>query len=101
MRISHQTRLVLQAFLDAPGNEMYGFALTQTTGVKAGTLYPILERLSAEGWLNARWEDIDEHAAARRRRRYYQLTAVGEQHARVAIGNDKVALRQLMPRFAT
>ncbi len=40
MRISYQTRLVLQALLDAPEEETYGFELSQTTGLKAGTLRP-------------------------------------------------------------
>ncbi len=97
MRISHQTRILLQAFLDAPEDEPYGFQLTQATGLKAGTLYPILQRLLAEGWLSARWEEIDEHEAGRRRRRYYRLTAEGERNARARNDRDTGALRDLMP----
>jgi DNA-binding PadR family transcriptional regulator len=76
MRISHQTETVLQALLDGP-KETYGFALAEATGLKAGTLYPILQRLLAEGWVEARWEEVDERAEGRRRRRYYQLTGRG------------------------
>lgn len=97
MRLSHQTRLVLEAFLDAPGEETYGYVLSDVTGLPAGTLYPILERLSGEGWLRSRWEDIDQRAEARRRRRYYQLTADGEQQARAVVRQDRKALRHLMP----
>ena len=100
MRISHQARLVLQAFLDAPEAETYGFRLTQATGLKAGTLYPVLQRLLEEGWLSSRWEEIDEHAAGRRRRRYYRLTAEGERGARAAIGSDTPALHWFMPGWA-
>lgn len=100
MRISHQTRLVLQAFLDAPEAETYGFQLAQTTGLKAGTMYPVLQRLLDEGWLSERWEDVDEHAAGRRRRRYYRLTAEGERHARAAVEGDSRALRSFMPGWA-
>lgn len=97
MRRSFQQRLVLQAFLDSPDDELYGFALTQATGLKAGTLYPLLQRLESERWLSARWEDIDEHSEGRRRRRYYRLTAEGRRSAWAAVAGDSGALRTLMP----
>lgn len=100
MRVSHQTRILLQAFLDAPAAEPYGFELSRATDLKPGTLYPILQRLVAEGWLAARWEDLDERAAGRRRRRYYRLTAEGERNARAAVHRDERALRDLMPGWA-
>lgn len=100
MRVSHQTRILLQAFLDAPAAEPYGFELSRATDLQAGTLYPILQRLVAEGWLTARWEDLDERAAGRRRRRYYRLTAEGERNARAAVQRDERALRDLMPGWA-
>ncbi|HTX32874.1 MAG TPA: helix-turn-helix transcriptional regulator [Solirubrobacteraceae bacterium] len=101
MRISHQTRIVLQAFLDAPADELYGFELTKATRLKAGSLYPILQRLVSEGWLTARWEDIDQHQAGRRRRRYYRLSAKGAVNATEAVEHDSVALRGLMPGWST
>ena len=99
--MSHQTRILLQAFLDAPQEEPYGFQLSQATNLKAGTLYPILQRLRDEGWLTSRWEDIDEQAEGRRRRRYYRFTALGERNARAAVDRDAGALRQLMPGWTT
>lgn len=98
--MTHQTRTVLQAFLDAPGEETYGYALTKASGVKAGSLYPILDRLVIEGWIEGRWEELDEHAEGRRRRRYYHLTADGARNARAAVHNDSTALRGLMPGWA-
>jgi PadR family transcriptional regulator, regulatory protein PadR len=100
MRISHQTRLVLQALLDDPTTERHGFALSQYTGIKTGTLYPVLQRLLDARWVSARWEEIDEHEAGRRRRRYYRLTPEGERHARAVIGRDTRALHGLMPGWA-
>jgi PadR family transcriptional regulator, regulatory protein PadR len=97
MRISHQTKRLLQAFLDAPAEETYGFALSQATGLKAGTLYPLLQRLYDDGWLSSRWETIDESAEGRRRRCYYRLTASGEARARCAVDQETDGLRQLMP----
>jgi PadR family transcriptional regulator PadR len=101
MRITHQTKRVLQAFLDAPTEEIHGFAVAQATGLKAGTLYPVLQRLYEEGWLSARWEEIDERAEGRRRRRYYRLTADGEMRARTAVSQETTGLRQLMPGWAS
>jgi PadR family transcriptional regulator len=45
-----------------------------------GTLYKALDRLATAGLLTSRWED-PQHAAAdgRPRRRFYQVTLVGEQ----------------------
>ena len=101
MRVSHQTRLVLQAFLDEPTAETYGYLLSQATGLKAGTLYPILQRLDTEGWLHTRWDETDERTGPRRRRRYYCLTPEGERNARGAVKDDSAALRQLMPGWGS
>lgn len=100
MRISHQTKRVLLAFLDLQGEETYGFALSRATGLKAGTLYPVLQRLLDEGWITARWEEIDESTEGRRRRRYYRFNALGERHARAAVDSEAPGLRQLMPGWA-
>ena len=101
MRSSFQTRLLLQAFLDRPEDELYGFELSRATNLQAGTLYPILQRLLREGWLTARWETIDESAAGRRRRRYYKLSALGERSARAVVASDSTPLRQLMPGWVS
>lgn len=85
---------VLRAFLDQPTGQHYGLQLMRTTGVKAGALYPILSRLEADGLVAGEWEGIDEAAEGRRRRRYYRLTALGEQTATAAL-ND--AVRRLAP----
>jgi PadR family transcriptional regulator, regulatory protein PadR len=101
IRISHQTRLVLQAFLDQPGTETYGYSLSQATGLKAGTLYPILQRLVAEGWLEARSDEADDRRAIPRRRRYYRLSPEGGRNARAAVDHDSFALRELMPGWGS
>jgi len=65
-----------------PSAERYGLELAQATGILGGTLYPLLARLEAIGWVESRWEQLDEHAEGRRRRRYYRLTAAGARCAR-------------------
>ncbi len=101
MRVSHQTRLILQALIDAGERDTYGYELSQVSGLKPGTLYPVLHRLAAEGWLESQWEEIDERAQGRRRRRYYRLTREGERQARVNVAPQSQALRQLMPGWST
>ena len=101
MRLSHPAKQVLYAFLESPDEETYGFALTQATGVKAGTLYPVLQRLLNEGWVTARWEEVDESSAGRRRRRFYRLTALGEAEARAAVEPERAGLRELIPGWAS
>jgi DNA-binding PadR family transcriptional regulator len=73
-----QTLKVLAAFLADPTDEWYGFDLAQHTGLRTGTLYPLLARLERAGWLKSRVEDIDPRAVGRPRRRLYVLTGEGE-----------------------
>ena len=72
-----ETQRVLLAMLAEPSMEHYGLELANTAGLKSGTLYPILSRLEAEGWISGSWEQIDPHVEGRRPRRYYRLTASG------------------------
>ncbi len=82
-------RLVLEALLrvwdDDPTAALYGLEITARTGLLPGTTYPILQRLLEHGWLIDEWEDLDPHAAARPRRRYYRLTEEGASAARKAL----------------
>ena len=68
--------------------EAHGFLLAKTIadGAEAkrltayGTLYKALDRLERAGHLESRWEAPDYAAeAARPRRRFYRITAVGER----------------------
>lgn len=97
MRITHQTRLLLQAFLDSPAEETWGFELSKAAGLSAGTIYPTLKRLQDEGLIESRWEEIDEAREGRRRRRYYKLTGEGVRVAREVTRKERRALRQLSP----
>lgn len=46
--------------------------------VPEGTIYPLLSRLNADGWVEAEWE----HATAGHPRKYYGLTARGRERVR-------------------
>lgn len=87
MRLSTTTLLVLRAMLDDPRGRQYGLELIARSGVRSGSLYPILYRLELEGWIAGQWEEIDEVAAGRRRRRYYLMTALGERAATATLAH--------------
>lgn len=93
---STPTRLVFQAFLDAPSDETYGFKLAEATGLPSGTIYPILRRLEDEGFVRSRWAAVDG-GSQRRRRRYYELTGEGRRAAHAATTEQRRALRLLAP----
>ncbi|MFF8590005.1 helix-turn-helix transcriptional regulator [Streptomyces sp. NPDC015220] len=73
-RLTTPTRLVLAALRDAD-EPVWGFDICRTTGLKSGTIYPILNRLNGHGWVEA-WLEDSPHPG-RPPRRYYQLTARG------------------------
>lgn len=53
--ISPQTRMVLSALAAQPQAWRYGYDLTKETGLKSGTLYPLLIRLADQGLLETEW----------------------------------------------
>lgn len=85
MVLSKSSAKVLRAFVDAPDEEQYGFGLMRATGVKSGSLYPILERFERLHWIEGYDEVIDEHTEGRPKRRLYRLTGLGEREARKAV----------------
>jgi PadR family transcriptional regulator, regulatory protein PadR len=78
---------VLARFLEDPTREQYGFGLMRATGVKSGSLYPILEQLERIGWVESHQEVIDERAEGRPRRQLYRLTLIGEREGRQAVAD--------------
>lgn len=77
---SSHARALLAALLEARGRWSYGYELTSLTGIKSGTLYPILIRLEAQGLLEAEWQP--PAANGRPPRHAYRLTAEGQRRAR-------------------
>jgi len=72
---SAQTLSVLAALCAQPSQWQHGYALARQTGLKSGTLYPILIRLADRGLVEACWQD--EPQPGRPRRHLYRLTAAG------------------------
>lgn len=54
-RPSRQTLAVLEALSRQPCNWLYGLELSKSTGLKSGSLYPILIRCAERGLAEAQW----------------------------------------------
>ena len=78
--LSSPARVLLAMLLDAQGRWKHGYDLANSTGLKSGTLYPLLIRLEAQGYLEAEWQP--PAAAGRPPRHAYRLTSAGERLAR-------------------
>jgi PadR family transcriptional regulator PadR len=74
-RPSPQTAAVLAALAEQPGIWRHGYELGREVGLKAGSLYPILIRLSDRGLLEATWET--DPPTGRPPRHLYRLTGTG------------------------
>jgi PadR family transcriptional regulator, regulatory protein PadR len=77
VRYTPQVLRILGAFLKNPNEQRYGLDLLKETGLKSGTLYPILLRLEENGIVESDLEDIDPKVEGRSKRRYYTLTMTG------------------------
>ena len=83
VNFSAQTLAVLSAFAGEPSSWRHGYDLARETGLKSGTLYPILVRLADRGIVEASWET--EQPAGRPRRHLYRLTSEGLAAATTAL----------------
>lgn len=91
-RITTSVLLVLDIFMADLAHEHYGLDIGKETGLKAGSLYPILARLENAGWLSGRWEETDADDPGRPRRRYYALTQHGIAGAKLVRARTSPAL---------
>ena len=75
MRMTYSTALVIQAL--AAGFR-YGFDIAEATGLRGGTVYPILRRLKDAGMVKAEWEPVSiSRSEGRPPRKYYGLAPAG------------------------
>jgi DNA-binding PadR family transcriptional regulator len=88
---------IVLAVLSALDEEQYGWSLRGALAdhgieVDEGTLYPLLRRLEGQGLLRSRWR-VEEG----RPRRYYRISAAGEQ-VRRELDDDWSRLARAMER---
>ena len=81
-RLSPQSLDVLRALTADPGEWLYGLEISAVTGLKSGSLYPILARLAERGLLDSKW--LDPQQPGRPPRHAYRVTPAGRAAARAA-----------------
>jgi len=97
LRRSPQTALVLTEFLRGPKEWKYGYDISRSTGLKSGTLYPILMRLADLSLLDTAWETTE---TGRPPRHMYKLTADGLRYARTQATAEGAQIRNAQPVFS-
>lgn len=75
--LSWTTMQILVSLVQHPDIGCYGYQISKETGVRSGTLYPMLARLADAGLTISYVEDVDPATVGRPLRRYHKLTADG------------------------
>lgn len=77
VKLTHTAALVLTMIR---AGCRYGFDIMEATGLPSGTVYPALRRLEQSELVQSKWEKEAKALAEQRpARKYYRLTASGEQ----------------------
>ena len=84
--LSKHAQTLLATLLEAGGRWSHGYELASLTGIQSGTLYPLLIRLEAQGYLEAEWQQ--PAAGGRPPRHAYRLTAAGQRLARAEVAES-------------
>jgi PadR family transcriptional regulator PadR len=85
--MSKQTKLLLETMLEDPLDWRHGYQISKDTGLKPGTLYPLLMRLSDAGYLASKWRQPEQ--PGRPPRHVYRLTGNGIELAREVASEQK------------
>ena len=80
---SPQTRLILDLLAAEPTDWSYGYDLSRRSGLKSGTLYPILARLAERGWLEDQLRELGFES--------YSPSAANFVFVKPALGNSAAA----------
>ena len=80
-------RALLDALSARPQDWRHGYDLMKETGLKSGTLYPLLMRMSDQGLVEAEWRDPAQ--PGRPARHAYRLTKGGLALARAPQDEDR------------
>jgi DNA-binding PadR family transcriptional regulator len=96
-RISPETLQILEKFMETPTGWRYGYDLSRETGLKSGTLYPILMRLEKYSLLEARWVATEDGVPPRHT---YRLTPKGVELAKAKLAEARPPLMTRQPAFS-
>jgi PadR family transcriptional regulator, regulatory protein PadR len=90
---STQTRQLLGVMFQQSRSWQYGYELSKQTGLKSGTLYPLLMRLSDQGLLDSQWQEPER--PGKPPRHAYKLTPTGLALAREMAPHKSTVRRKL------
>lgn len=80
------TAAVVGALMES-SESIWGLQVVKMTGLKTGTVYPILERLEDAGWITSEWDtDLTRKGP---RRRYFKLEAEAVPYAQEYISTQR------------
>jgi PadR family transcriptional regulator len=95
--MSPQTLRVLERFIEHSTAWRYGYELSRETGLKSGTLYPILMRLAKFSFLETKWVTTEDGVPPRHT---YRLTPKGVELVRSLLGAASSGARVRRPAFS-
>jgi DNA-binding PadR family transcriptional regulator len=90
--MSGPTLKLLTLLLESPQEGRSGAAISKATGLRSGTMYPLLQRLEIAKWIEGKWEDVDPTVVGRPKRRLYKLTRSGQVEARKALAEFQISV---------
>lgn len=96
---SSQTRQLLAVMLLQPRTWHYGYELSKQTGLKSGTLYPLLMRLSDQNFLDSQWQEPERSGTPPRHA--YKLTPSGLALAREIAADMRSTVRRKLADATT
>ena len=94
--LSEHARTLLLSLASSGREWRHGYDLARSTGLKSGTLYPLLIRLEGQGYLEAEWQP--PAGPGRPPRHAYRLTDQGMRFARDAVPAQAHAVPSGGPR---
>src|ERR1700730_9293455 len=97
---SAQTRELLAVMFRQPRAWQYGYELSKQTGLKSGTLYPLLIRLSDQGLLESQWQEPERPGKPPRHAYKRRADGVAVARERAAI-DPPSAFRRKLPGATT
>lgn len=84
------TLAVAEIMLSNPSGRYYGYDLWRVSGVRPGTLYPMLMRWLNNGLLEAAWQDPRDMGAQQHLpRHYYTLTDRGRDELGALVNGER------------
>jgi PadR family transcriptional regulator, regulatory protein PadR len=91
MKVTKPLLKVAIVMMSKSHERFWGYYLSREAGVRTGVVYPLLNKMVAEGWLDTGWED-EADAVGRPPRKYFTLTEDGRRELGVALAraeNDR------------